>query len=808
MKKTAVFLLFCLVFATTQARAQGIPSYYVRSQFLMTPPATFQDGLVGFSNPANLALIEQSELRFYWSTDEGDLVSLENWGAFAGRRHFGFSAQRQKFDGVGVTDFKLSGALGSRTLAFGAGYGWSAGEQDAQGREKLFSLGTIARPNSYISLGFTGNLSVQSQAREGVAEIGIRPTGTARITLFADAAFRKGVAFSDTPWSFGGAFKTSEGTTIVGRYFDSQAFTLGLSLNLGYRGLGAQVHFDQNADHAFNTFYVRSGAYKRNKILSALRKEKYYVPLHLKGRVDYLSYKYLDSGSIRLFDILDNIRKAKEDPGVSTLALNLSGLSVRAEHAWEVREELKKAKLAGKQIVVFLDRGGMSTYHLASIADRVIMDPEGSLMLEGYAINQSYLKGTLAKLGIGFDEWRFFKYKSTNEIFSRDSMSAADSEQRQAFVDDWYESTRSDICASRNFDANTFDGLIDSTVFFMSDSATQAGLADTTARWTEIEGIVKEMAGARRRALSPSQLQPQTASHDTWGDKHKIAVVYGLGVCAMDEGIKARWLEQLFLALSRRSSVKAVVFRVDSPGGDGLASDVVAQAIRTCRMQKPVIVSQGQVAASGGYWISAYGDRILAGPSTVTGSIGVAFGWLYDDGFSEKSGMTSDLVKRGAHADLGRGIGIPFTPWQIPARNLSTGERQKAENIMRTLYSHFVRHVATGRGLSEERVRELGEGRIYSGLAGKETRLVDEIGGLADAVAVAKTASGLTPTDEVEIIEFPRNRGLIDLSRQISPLGLQLQEDVTAQFLKLVSEKKGIPLPLLLPGTYPDFETY
>ncbi|NIV93014.1 signal peptide peptidase SppA [candidate division KSB1 bacterium] len=445
----------------------------------------------------------------------------------------------------------------------------------------------------------------------------------------------------------------------------------------------------------------------------------------------------------------------------------------------------------------------MTSYHLASVADKIVLDPQGSILLQGYVLDRTYLKGTLEKLGLGFDEWRFFKYKSANETFSRDSMSEADHKQLQAYVDDWYELTRAEVCSSRFLSQQTFDQLIDEETYFMPEEALESGLVDTLARWSEIDGIVKSTTGTSKKALSANSLLASALPQQNWGELPKVAVVYGLGVCALDEGIKARWLEGVFLALKENKSVKAVVFRVDSPGGDGMASDLVAEALKKCSESKPVIISQGQVAGSGGYWISMYGDQIVAGPNTVTGSIGVIGGWVYDKGLSEKIGMTSDLVRRGKHADLGHGVSIPYLNLEIPARNLTPEERAEVEEIMKKSYHIFVKKVAEGRGLSEEKVREIAEGRVYSGIDGQENGLVDEIGGLLTAIALAKEKSGLEPTDEVQIVEIPEHEGLFDLREQFSPVALKTSEAPVMQFLKILSEHPGEPMFMMLPGTYP-----
>lgn len=795
-------VLLLLISSQTNLFSQSIPDYYSRSKFLFAPPSVFNHGLLGFSNPANPAFLKKPELHFHFATDGDELFSIKDWGVFAGTGNFGFSVQRQHGDDYGATDFKFSAATGSQAFAMGLGYGWSRTNSRLQNREKLISLGSILRPAKQLSLGLTANLSVESNQREGVAEIGFRPFGRSNLTLFADAAIRNGVKVSDAPWSVGGIVQPASGIYFSARYFESGAFTFGFSFDLSTGGQAAQIHFDKNSDHAFNSYSSKiGGASKLNIFEKKWAAQKHYTAFSLKGRVAYLKYDYLDGGILKFSDILKNIKAAEDDPRIQTIALNLAGLRINPENAWEIRDALSKARFAGKSVLIFIERTGMTGYHLASVADQIALDPQGAIDLKGYAMGTTYFRGALDKLGLGFSEWRFFKYKSANEMFSRDSMSTADREQRQAFIDDLYETTRAEVCARRNLSLQKFDALVDEQSYFLADEALQSGLVDTLLRWSEIDGFIKKYTGKKLKKLPARLLNPKNNS-ENWGTKPKIAVVYGLGVCAMDSGIKARWLERVFLALANNTAVKAVVFRVDSPGGDGMASDVVAEAIIKCRKQKPVIISQGQMAASGGYWLSMYGDEIFAAPSTLTGSIGVIFGWVYDKGFGKKFGMTSDVVKRGAHADLGAGIRLPFTGLKIPARNLTEDEQKKAEHIIRSHYDAFVRKVARGRELSEERVREIAEGRIYSGTDALAIKLVDRIGGLNSAIERAQEMAGFKDDPTLEIIEIPRKKGLFNLRNQLSPFGFSVNEQTDFELLKFMIEHNGTPTALTWPELY------
>jgi len=807
MKRNIFATLFCILcMQHDNGLSQTAFDYYSRNNFLFAPAGAFQDVLVGFANPANLALLHAPEFRFHWSTDGTDATSFNDWGIFSGVRGFGFGVLRQHASGLRVTDYRLSTAFGSQSLALGFAYGWSSGDEKAFGRENLFSTGAIIRPNRYLSLGLIGNFFTQSSAKEGIAEIGVRPLGTARLTLFADGALQKKMKLDAAPWSAGVVAQLVPGVHLVGRYFKDDAFTLGLSLNFGKSGIAAQAHFNEDQNHSYNSYMIRSGGSQPSIFQTHFGKNKSYVPLGLKGRVDYHKFEWFDNQTLRFMDVLKNIRAALEDPRIAAIALNLSAMQVRPEHAWEIREELKKARAAGKKVIVFIDRPSMTGYHLASVADKIVMDPEGMLQLQGYVLGRTYFKGTLEKLGLGFDEWRFFKYKSALEDFSHDSMSVADREQRQNYVDDWYELVRADVCEDRHITPEKFDQIIDEGVLFLPQEALATGLVDTLARWSALGDVMMKFNGTSLRGLAAKNLSANALPQQQWGELPKIAVVYGLGVCAMDEGIKARWLERVFLSLAKNPSIKAVVFRVDSPGGDGMASDVVAEVLKKCAGKKPIIISQGQVAASGGYWISMYGDTIVAGPNTITGSIGVIGGWLYNKGLTEKMGMTADHVKRGAHAELGFGVSLPFIGAQIPARNLTSEERVKVEELFMKFYDGFVQKVAKGRNMPVEEIKKIAEGHFYSGVDGKAIGLVDEIGGLMTALAIAKQKAGLKPDEEIKIVEIPKYKGLFNFQPKLLPFATRIEEDPVLEYIRMFSERPGQPLPMLMPGTYPGLE--
>jgi protease-4 len=398
-----------------------------------------------------------------------------------------------------------------------------------------------------------------------------------------------------------------------------------------------------------------------------------------------------------------------------------------------------------------------------------------------------------------------FKYKSAVEVLSREQMSDADREQRQALIDGFYEVVRGDICASRKFAPADFDKLINEQVFYMPKQAVAAGLVDTLARWNALEEILKKTTGGKKYLIEAGDLAQVKALRPVWGPRPRIAVVYGLGACEMESGINAVKLEQIFKKLTEDAQIKAVVFRVDSPGGAILPSDIVAEALKKCAAKKPVIVSQGQVAGSGGYWISMNADTIVAAPQTITGSIGVIGGWLWNERLGAKLGLTSDFVKVGDHADLTFGITLPLLGMQIPDRNLTPEERTKIVAVIQEWYQEFKTKVAQGRQLTAEAVEDVAQGRVWTGKAGKEKGLVDELGGLEIAIHLARKAAHLPDKEDIALVEYPKP-GLFNPEIFMPKLlGVKVKlptADQELEFLKIIARNPGQPVILLSPDFY------
>lgn len=746
--------------ASVGAQPKGI-SYFHLSDFQMTSPGSLKYGLYGYDNPAILNYMESMDIQFMW-TDSGDKFKpLNDWGLFAATKGIGFNVIHNKLNQFSVNDYKVSLAGGSRSFSIGVNYAWSSGDASAMNRMDYYSLGLLLRPNRYMSVGVTGSRSLHNNINEAYGDIAVRPLGNEFITLFGDYLINNGKRdkIEKDLWSAGAAIEVIDGLRLTGRYFETKQFTAGIQLGLGHLGFSTQSHFGKNEKHAYNSYGIRIGGYDRN-LITRLFPSKKYASMDLNGEIKYQRYILFDRSNT-LKSLIAEIDAVKSDRNTQGLVINTSGLKASREMLWEVREKLRELRSAGKKVVIFIDNPGMDIYHFASVADKIVMDPLGMISIQGYRMGMTYYKGTLEKLGVGFDEWRFFKYKSAMETLSRQDMSPADSIQRQALTDGFYNIARTEISEGRNISPEEFDDIVNRSGMLTANEALYRKLVDTLGRWPEAEDIVRKMTN--RPLVSVGRTEKLMLPSDNyWGEFRKIAVIYALGACAMDDGIKARKLVKDVEAAGKDNSVAAIVLRVDSPGGDAMASDYIAEAVKKARTKKPVIVSQGTVAASGGYWLSMYGTRILAAPNTITGSIGVIGGWVYNKGLKEKLGFASDYVKRGEHADLGFGAVFPLIGLQLPDRNLDDAEYARMRSFILGFYEGFVTRVASGRNLSNEYVDSVGQGRVWTGTDGLRLKLIDEIGGLDRSITLAKELSGIEKDDRIRIVEYPAPR-LFDL---------------------------------------------
>ena len=534
---------------------------------------------------------------------------------------------------------------------------------------------------------------------------------------------------------------------------------LGFRLNVAYDSFGPSVRHrvDNDSDRIGTTYAVEFG--DGPNLRDVFPSGRNYPELHWKGPVAYRRYGWFDDRP-RMISRLNQINEIAQDPEVEGIILNLSGMQASVANLWEIRAQLAGMRAQGKKVIVYFDRLGASGYMLASVADEIWIDPMGGISLSGINFGRSYYSRMLEKIGIGFDEWRFFKYKSAAESFSRTEFSEGEKEQLTDLMNDFYGSVVEEILEGRGIAREDWDQVVNTMGELLPEEAERLGLVDGIGDFNDLRvdahNVVARPGTDSHTAPIGPVLGDRIWRGEEWGEAPRIAVLYAIGPCEMDGGIRGRQLSKLIRQMREDPKVKAVVLRADSPGGDPLPSDLVARELKLTAEVKPVIVSQGQVAGSGGYWISMYGDEIHASPFTVTGSIGVISGHMYDNGLMDRLGIDYDHVQIGDSADLESGPSLPLVGIGLPHRPPTDAERARVKEVILDLYETFMEEVAEGRHLEMDTVRDLAQGRIYSGTRGQEIGLVDEIGGLWSAIVRAKQLAGLDGDDRIRIVEGPQ----------------------------------------------------
>ncbi len=757
-----LFQFLCCLLAANAANAQSPISYAERGEFALAAFGGLDIGLYGYANPALLSYVEGVEQGVVWS----DSSATHSWGLFTAMPRLGFGA----INGRRAREYRVGLSSGDRDFSLGVGMGW--------GSVRHVVLGGIWRPGPHLSVGGTFTSTWAGESREGAIDFALRPWGDERLTLYADYAHTSETDF----WSTGAVVELIPGLALTGRLFSDRDLRVGLRLGLGAADFQAQAR-----GRIWQTYAARLGAQRGNLFQPRAR----YLSVELSGPVRHRRFALFDD-SQSLLELIALLERTRRDPAIKGLAINASGLRISPALGWELREKLRQLRADGKRVLVYIDRVDMYGYHWASVADHLVLDPAGAIGLQGYVAGQTYFKNALDQLGIGFDEWRLFRYKSATEAYVRRDMSAGEREQLSALLGDWYALARRDISTARPLAPEHFDRLVEETAFFLPQEALDAGLVDRLGRWHEMD----QMVDGFNMIAAHSYVRP---ADRRWGPRKRIAIVYALGLCAMDSGMGARRLVNEIAAAC--AAADAVVLRVDSPGGDILPAALVADAVRQCREHKPVIVSQGYLAASGGYMISLPGHAIVAAPNTITGSIGVIAGWAYNKGLKEKLGLSTSHVQVGRHADLPFGMTLPLLGLRLPDRTFTADESARMEYAIRSLYADFVAQVASSRHLAPDSVEVVAQGRVWSGQRAVQLGLADRIGGLETAIALAKEKIGLGPDAPVELVERPRPKLLSPALFRPRLLGLAAQPTPELDYLHFRLQHNGLPL-LLVPANH------
>lgn len=494
-----------------------------------------------------------------------------------------------------------------------------------------------------------------------------------------------------------------------------------------------------------------------------------------------------------LDDVLASIKKAKENEDIKGIYLKANSLGTSYASLQAVRNALADFKESGKFIVAYSDNYTQGLYYLSSVADKVLLNPKGAIEWRGIASSPMFYKDLLKNLGIEMQIFKVGTYKSAVEPFIATEMSPANREQVTAFISSIWGQVVDGVSTSRKITPDSLNAYADRMLmFYPAELSVQCGLADTLVYQNDVRSYLKTLVKVgeddRLPVLGLEDMMNVKKSVPKDKSGNIVAVYYASGEItdlpgssASEEGIVGSKVIRDLRSLKEDDDVKAVVLRVNSPGGSAFASEQIWHAVKELKSKKPVIVSMGGYAASGGYYIACVADTIVAEPTTLTGSIGI-FGMLPNvKGLADKVGITSDVVKTNKYSDFGSIM-----------RPINEDERTLLQMMINQGYDLFVSRCAEGRHMTKEAIEKIAEGRVWTGEAAKGLGLVDVLGGIDTALDIAVKKANI---EGYSVVAYPEKKDIFAMLMDIQPnnyVESQLLKSKLGDFYKDFSLLKNI----------------
>ena len=525
--------------------------------------------------------------------------------------------------------------------------------------------------------------------------------------------------------------------------------------------------------------------------------------------------KYFGGPDQSLTGLVMQFKKAKVDKRIKTILLEVDMSGVGWGKAEELRDAIADFRSSGKPVYAYLEFGLNKEYYIATACDKIYVAPPGELFINGLAADVMFFRGSLDKLGIYPDIYQIGKYKSAGDMFTQKQMTDAHREYINSLLDDLYGRYVNTIAQARKKTPDEVRALIDNAPYGAA-KAKEAGLIDEVAYRDDLEKQIKSQLGYKDadaftpvRGADYRDVAPESLGLN---EGERIAVIYGTGTIGSGtsenspsggQSIGSDTVAKALNDAAADKTIKAIILRVDSPGGSGLASDIIWHAVEAANQKKPVVVSMSDVAASGGYYISAAASKIIAEPSSITGSIGVVAGKPVMRGFYDWLGISNEYVLRGKNAGMFR-----------ETEKFSDDERAKFEDwIKTTYYQDFIPKVARGRKKDAESIDAVGQGRVWTGAQAKDRGLVDDFGGLDKAIEVAKDLAKIPKDKGVErvILPYPQTflQQLLSGTNDSSNTKLEQQRAIAAalpedakrafRYMALMDQMRNGEVMLLMP---------
>lgn len=703
--------------------------------------AVSDDALATFFNPSGLAAVHGLNLYYLrtyqsdWGGDDAFFLAVPGAG-------FGIEFGTADAD-TDFTRYTFSGGyhLGN-ALYWGTGYSWMNSDDAGYDRFRSLSMGLMYR-RRYFSIGAAARdlnrpkLLGEKLGRTYGLGLALRP-GTWRTTLSIDMQKTQGIEGVELRYAL--EVRPIREFMLRGTLNNDLSFDVRFGVNIGNWGFGTGNTFDNNREAWSGVGYFHFSNALKTKPLPRRR-------------------TFLDLPMRSLKQVLPI---AKWDEDVVGILVRIDGSGYGIAQLQEMSDAILDFRESGRVVLCYLSNCSTGDYMVASACDGILIQPSAEVRLIGIRTEHSFYKGALDMLGIRANLEHLGEYKSASDAFTRGEMSEAHREIQNIILDDLYDQLVEAIAEGRGWTRESVKKRIDEGPYTARQAFT-AELVDRLVYEDELHDVVTELTGDRTDLVPLSEYARSGLYAQDWqAPEPKVAIIKAEGLMLTGDSfvdpfmgtqvMGADTITRIVKEVKDNDSVKAVVLRIDSGGGLVVAADTIWRELVKLKEVKPLVVSMGDVAASGGYYIAAPADTIVAEPGTITGSIGVIGGKYSFKGLYEKLGIHKEILKRGEHADFYTDYGdYPLT------------EKAIVQKQIQEIYDDFIEKVALGRtGLTVEDVDRLGRGRIWSGRQAKENGLVDELGGLSLAIAIARERAGLGEKS-VGIVEFPKKTWMLEL---------------------------------------------
>lgn len=758
MNLAVVAVLLCLSASGAGAEDERFHRDRVLMPFV---PAAAVEGPLGIRyNPAAVGLDQGLSLSYFHDYTDSSMSGDD--ALFVSVKGLGFATEwlgsSGRSNGHSYTVALGTGSNG--VLNAGSSYQWRSSDDPVQNKSHFWSHGLTLRPGGPLSLAVV--VDNYNRMRRNGARSDAEFVYSAAVNLLDGRLMIGGDWYQTTSqnlWSgtyrLAASMEISSGLTAFADIDEDENYFLGGRVDLATFFAGSHSAFHHDDGYRGGVFYAGLSETRRNPVVRVPRE---ILKVRMSGDIpDRQPPRSLfGSPPLTTFDWISLFDKAVEDPTVCAVLVTVDNPRLGWARVEEVRRAFGRLQDAGKPVTVYLEGMiGNQEYYLASAAERIVVPPVSSVDVVGLRAEVTFFKRLLDKLGVNADLEHIGDYKNASDLLTRTSMSDAHREALTSLLNDLDSHWIDEIARARGVTGETVRGWIAHGPYVSVD-ARDAGMIDAVAHEDELRDIMAADHGPFHADVGARQMLKRRYRNSRWGPSPEVAVVFAEG--SIMEGEDGDGLltgeimgDRTITAALRRARedrrVKAVVLRVNSGGGSVFASDAIWREVSRTVGKKPIIVSFGDVAASGGYYIACAADSIFAMPNTITGSIGIISGKVEFSGLYDKIGIDKEVLTRGRYADL-YGTSRPF----------DDAEREVIRQQMTRAYERFVGLVADGRGLPADSVDAIGQGRVWSGAAARELGLIDRYADLRECIEVAARMAGCDDGERVEIRLLPERR--------------------------------------------------